>query len=1093
MVLAMHHTMELAGPEAGAEDLTQAPAGDEPDPSEVHSATMSLGGDSADVTEAVARLDHQRPRPTPLRASVPGYEILGELGRGGMGVVYKARQKGLNRLVALKMILSGGHASSGDLARFRLEAEAVAKLKHPNIVQIYEIGEHFGQPYFSLEFVDGGSLDKKLAGTPQPAAQAAGWVETMARAMHEAHKEGIIHRDLKPANVLLTGDGVPKIMDFGLAKRIDEGDSGQTRTGAIMGTPSYMAPEQAEGRIKELGPATDIYSLGAILYDLITGRPPFRGETVMDTLQLVVSAEPVSPVRLHPKVPRDLETICLKCLQKEPAKRYPTSWALAEDLRRFLDGRPIEARPVGALERAWKWAKRRPAAAALAAVSAAVVVALVVGGLWFGQHEYRQRLEADRLMNVAQANEAEALKQEKNARDEQARAERERRRADQNFVEARQAVDEMLTRVGDRDLANEPRLERVRRDLLIKALTLYQGFVKEQDADPEVRRETARAYRRVGDIQYLLGDFPAAAAAYQSSQGLFEQLAAQFKAKPEYRLELAQVHARRSVMLQGRGDNPGAEKAATQALKIRTELVAAHPKNRFFRHDLASSFNNLGLLRLPFPGRRPQAVQDFEKAIALFDKLAKEFPDEPKYVLELAKACSNLGGVLTHMSRFADAEKAFLPAVADLNELVKKYPNESDFTRELGQAYSNLGVMHQLNRKPAKAREVYEQAVTLFTDLKNRFPNTPDYRQQLAFSYNNLGNLHHEQKQYPDAVANMEKARDIYVGLAREFRFVPTYRQELARAYYNLGRFHAAQGKVRPAETAFLEAVTVQDRLVVEFSWHTDYRKELAATYEALGGLYVLDDQPDKVEQNYRRALAVWGELEGLNPGELEYRKSQISLLAKLVQFYTDYEQPEKAEQCWADVIKVQDRTVRQLPNDPANRNSLAVFQNHLAGLLIKRDEAKEALPHLREAVRNERAAMKLAPGQAAYQQSLGNYSLTLVEALVHLKDHAGAAQAAAELSKDAPAAWKGYHLAAGLLARCIPLAARDASLPAPKQQELAQQYGDQAMGLLSQAQKQGFKSADYLKTADFKPLESRPDFKKLLAGLQGQKDADGN
>jgi tetratricopeptide (TPR) repeat protein len=1007
------------------------------------------------------------------------------------------------------MIREGALFGPAEVDRFQREARAVALLQHPNIVQIYEVGECQGRPYMALEYVNGCSLAQHLTGQPWPPRQAAQLVETLAQAVHFAHRSRVVHRDLKPGNVLLTADGTPKIADFGLAKFMRKGAASisvmegaslgslgaaaLTQAGAVLGTPRYMAPEQAAGRASASGPATDIHALGVILYELLAGRPPFRGEARDDTLEQVRSQEAVPPSRWAPGVPPELEAICLKCLRKEPADRYASARLLVEQLRSFLGEDPTSA----SLTLAGGPKVRAPRRKQVALLLLALLLAVAVAGwsLWNWRQAVHEKEGMETIANGLVhrlATSAERLHETAKKHE----AERERRRAelaDRNFVEARQAVDEMLTRVGDRDLANEPRLERVRRDLLIKALTLYQGFAKEQDADPEVRRETARAYRRVGDIQYLLGDFPAAAKAYQSSQDLFEQLADQFKAKPEYRQELAQVHARRSVMLQGRGDNPGAEKAATQALKIRTELVAAHAKNRFFRHDLASSFTNLGLLRLSFPDRRTQAMQDFEKAIDLFDKLAREFPGEPKYVLELSKARSNLGGVLTRMGRFADAEKAFLPAVADLKELVTKYPNESDFTKELGQTYSNLGVMHQLNRKPAKAREVYEQAVTLFTDLKNRFPNTPDYRQQLAFSYNNLGNLHHEQKEYPEAVANMEKARDILTGLAREFRFVPTYRQELAQAFYNLGRFHAAQGKVQPAETAFLEAVAVQDRLALEFSWHADYRKELAATSEALGGLYVLDDQPDKAEQNYRRALAVWGELEGLDPGELDYRKSQISLLAKMVQFYTDYEQPEKAEQCWADVIKVQDRTVRQLPNDPAHRNSLAVFQNHLAGLLIKRDEAKAAVPHLREAVRNERAAVRLAPGQAAYQQSLGNYSLTLVEVLVHLKDHAGAAQAAAELFKDAPAAWKGYHLAAGLLARCIPLATQDGSLPGEKQKELAQQYGDQAMGLLNQAQKQGFKSADYLKTADFKPLESRADFKELLAKLQGTKDAGGN
>jgi eukaryotic-like serine/threonine-protein kinase len=280
---------------------------------------------------------------------VPGYEILAELGRGGMGVVYKARQVKLDRLVALKMILSGGHASSSDLDRFRTEAEAIARLQHPNIVQVHEVGEHDGKPYFSLEFCTGGSLDKKLDGTPLTPLDGARLVETLARAMQAAHDKNVIHRDLKPANVLLAEDGTPKITDFGLAKKLDA--AGQTASGAIMGTPSYMAPEQAGGKSKEIGPAADIYGLGAILYELLTGRPPFRAATPLDTLLQAVENDP-APIRLlNPQIDRDLETICLKCLEKDPARRYPSARALADDLERYLAGEPISVRSINVLDR----------------------------------------------------------------------------------------------------------------------------------------------------------------------------------------------------------------------------------------------------------------------------------------------------------------------------------------------------------------------------------------------------------------------------------------------------------------------------------------------------------------------------------------------------------------------------------------------------------------------------------------------------------------------------------------------------------------------------------------------------------------------
>jgi serine/threonine protein kinase len=290
--------------------------------------------------------------PAPVRARTFGdYELLAEIARGGMGVVYKARQKGLNRVVALKMILAGDLAGADERQRFRTEAEAAARLRHPNIVAVHEVGEVEGQLFFSMEFIEGRTLAQRLIGGPVPGRTAAGYVGQLARAVHYAHRQGILHRDLKPSNILLDPDDRPYVTDFGLAKRLDAGASAVTRTGAVVGTPSYMAPEQAAGKIKELGPACDVYGLGAVLYELLTGRPPFRSDTPLDTVLHVLEREPVPPRLLNPKIDPDLQTICLKCLEKEPARRYASAEELAADLQRYLDGESILARSYNILAR----------------------------------------------------------------------------------------------------------------------------------------------------------------------------------------------------------------------------------------------------------------------------------------------------------------------------------------------------------------------------------------------------------------------------------------------------------------------------------------------------------------------------------------------------------------------------------------------------------------------------------------------------------------------------------------------------------------------------------------------------------------------
>jgi serine/threonine protein kinase len=361
----------------------------------------------------------------------PGqYELLQELGRGGMGVVYKARQRGLNRIVALKMILAGDHAGEEEVERFRVEAEAIARLHHPNIVQVYDIGERNGLPYFSLEFCDGGSLEARLRGKPLPPRDAAAAVETLARAVQAAHDHGIVHRDLKPANVLLASGGltppeaahppggspppfagvVPKITDFGLAKKLDQQGHGRTRTGAVMGTPSYMSPEQAQGK-KEIGPAADIYALGAILYECLTGRPPFQAATSLDTILQVISEEPLPPRRLNSKVPRDLEVLCLKCLHKEPGARFGRAADLADELRRYLDGDAIRTRPPGIVRRTWKTMRKRP-------IYAVFLILLSVGallGVWdYARYNNLFKVfdpdEAQRIFNYVRSDKDAAKK-----------------------------------------------------------------------------------------------------------------------------------------------------------------------------------------------------------------------------------------------------------------------------------------------------------------------------------------------------------------------------------------------------------------------------------------------------------------------------------------------------------------------------------------------------------------------------------------------------------------------------------------------------------------------------------------------------------
>jgi serine/threonine-protein kinase len=685
-----------------------------------------------------------------------GYEVLSLLGQGGMGVVYKARQIRLNRLVALKMILSGPQANPQELTRFQIEAEAVARLQHPHIVQIYEVGEQEGRPYFALEFVDGGSLERKLDGTPLPAARSAALVETLARAMQYAHEHGVVHRDLKPANVLLTPDGTPKITDFGLAKRLDT-DTGQTQTGAIMGTPSYMAPEQAAGQAKAVGPAADVYALGAILYEAITGRPPFKAASVLDTLEQVRTQEPVAPVRLQPRLPRDLETICLRCLEKEPQKRYGSALALAEDLRRFQAGEPIEARPVGTGERVVKWARRRPTAAALVAVSGLAVVSLLLGGLAY-QVRLRRALEE---------------------------AQHERQRAETYFVKAREAVDELLTEVGDELLADVPHLEPLRRSLLEKALKQNQWFLQERSGDPIVQREAARAYGRNARLYEWLGKSGPAEEALRQALAVHQQLVEAQPGEPRARLELAASYDSLGNLLGVTGRVAEAEDAFNKALALCQPLVQGSPDQPSHRAHLAKTLQHRAILHAR-AGRLDQTKTDLVEALALLERPTTAIPEAEGDRSLKAKVSINLGNLYHQTGQLIEAEAAYEKGRNLLQSLVDERPEARRYRSDLAASCNNLGYLYHATSRPEKAGSVYRQAIAIRTQLTRDFPLVFGYAVDLGGSSCNLANLLRD-------AGELEQALGCYADAIRtlEAKFQEQPRNAVAREYLrnsHLGR-----------------------------------------------------------------------------------------------------------------------------------------------------------------------------------------------------------------------------------------------------------------------------------------------------------------
>ncbi len=672
--------------------------------------------------------------------SVAGYEVLGELGRGGMGVVYKARQLRLNRIVALKMVLAGNQASPEAGLRFLAEAESVARLHHPHIVQIFAFGDCDGRPYFEMEYVAGGSLSDRLDGAPRPPRDAARLIEILSRAIHEAHRLGIVHRDLKPANILLTADGIPKIADFGLAKWLDV-ETGLTRTQLIVGSPSYMAPEQAGQSSTPIGPAADVYSLGAILYELLTGRPPFQAATVLETLEQVRSDEPIPPSRLRPKLPRDLVTICLKCLEKEPARRYASSIELADDLRRFEAGQTIRARPVGAHERLWRWCRREPLVASLALALLAGLIG-VATQWWRAEFHLKDAIHHRRQAEQSARDQGVAYRSLQLANDAEQKA---RHRAQERFDAATKALRRFEAITNDAALLRDPHLDVLRGKLLRTALGFYQELQASlaEDASSEARFELSDAYSRIASISWELG--------------------LQDEALATHRLALALVE----------------------------QMAAAAPDDRRIRAAVAACHSSIGFT-LRTRGRPAEALRPYEQAREIQEQLARDYPDDPRYQEALSWTLSNIGVIHHEIGRDAEAMRLHQQAVAIHQDLANREPNHAPYRSDLAWCWRYLSLSLAATGDAAGALRLLERAAVLHEQLVAAHPENDEFRWRLARLLDEVGRTRSRSGPPAEAAGPLERAAELYETLARENPV--RYRLDVAQNQLNIAFQRALTG-----------------------------------------------------------------------------------------------------------------------------------------------------------------------------------------------------------------------------------------------------------------------------------------------------------
>jgi serine/threonine protein kinase len=1011
--------------------------------------------------------DPMAPR-SPVTGCLGDYRLLREVGRGGMGIVYEAEQISLGRRVALKVLPFASTLDARQLQRFKNEAHAAGQLHHTNIVPVYGTGCERGVHYYAMQFIDGqtvaalieelrGDIEREARSAKRGAQSAEGgdlsFRETIhqnaarstlrvprsapffravarlgvqaAEALEHAHGLGVVHRDIKPANLLVDERGNLWVTDFGLAHC--HSHVGLTMSGDLLGTLRYMSPEQALAKRGMVDHRTDLYSLGATLYELLTLEPAFTGSDRQELLRQIAFEEPLPPRRLLKAIPAELETIVLKAMEKGPAERYASAQDLAEDLRHFLDDRPIRARRPTVWHKLRKWARRNRAVVWSAGISAVAVLLLAVVGLTLG------------FVGI----------QTEQQRTKQALAAEARRRQ-----QLRWSLDAMSSQIIEGWLARQKVLLPEHKKFLEFALAMYEELARETGQDETTRQALAGAYYRVGFIRKRLGQVSEAEAALRRSRDLYAQLADDFPARPEYQEGLANSHNLLGVLWKTTGRVQEAEAAYRAAAGLQTQLAAAFPAVAHYRSLLAGSHYNLANL-LADGGRTRQAETEYRAALVLGKQLATGSGAVPEYLDALAATHADLGTLLKNTGRGADAEAEYRAALAVHKRLAADFP-ATDSRSGLANIRKSLGGLLASTGRIQEAEVELRGALALHKQLAAEFPSIAVYRRGQAESASHLGSLLKDTRRAQEAEVELRSALALQKRLAAGPSALPDDRCRLAFTHTKLGVLLKETGRRRGAEIEFRKTLAVYELLVAQFPRVSLYLDSLGQTRNNLGHLLREAGQYKKAEKEYRAALALYQPLAAEFPKNAEYRDGMAISHYGLAMVLKGTERPPEAEAEYRAAVTLRKQLAKEDPANSGYQSWAGACLNDLAMLLMRQGrQLNEARGLLEQAVVYQRRALRTNSRQPTYRQFLRNHLVNLARALVALGEHAEAARAAGEFAGVFPERPSDAHQAYGLLRDCGRLAKKDLRLAPGQRQAAAQAYAGLARKLLRDARRQ--------------------------------------